>query len=77
LDYPQPDYNADQVVPAALVSEGMRQLFIYLDIELPVLRYRPQCVRCSTGQGGAVSRLAIDARAFGATKGITFTETQQ
>ncbi|WP_431282460.1 hypothetical protein ACQW02_24120 [Humitalea sp. 24SJ18S-53] len=73
-EYPCPYYIADHVVPKFLVSEGFRQLFLALDIELPDLLFRPQCQRCSNGQGGAVSRLAVRARAYGQTLGIVFDE---
>lgn len=73
-EYPCPDYIADHVVPKFLVTEGFRQLFEVLKIVSPPLRFRPQCQRCSNGQGGGVSALAVRAREYGRSLGIVFME---
>ena len=72
--FPCPGYVADHVVPKFLVSEGFRQLFLVLEIELPKLVFRPQCQRCSNSQGGEVAQLARRARDYGRILGIVFDE---
>lgn len=61
--YPAPDYHADHVFPREFCTSYMEQLFKALGLAYPSTFYlMPQCVKCSSNQGGTLTHLAKRAQ---------------
>jgi hypothetical protein len=63
-------YDADHVVPAGLIESGMKDVYQALGIELPPLRFRPHCKRCSNRQGPDVNKVVKEAQELASELGL-------
>lgn len=69
--FPAPDYHADHVFPKEFCTNYMEQIFEKMGLPYPTKFYlMPQCVKCSSNQGGTLSHLARRARAAAGKLGI-------
>lgn len=69
--FPAPDYHADHVFPREFCTHYMSVLFERLGLTYPTKFYlMPQCVKCSSNQGGTLSHLAGRAQEAARKMGI-------
>jgi ribosomal protein S18 acetylase RimI-like enzyme len=64
-------YHADHCPPKEFYTKYMTDLLGVLGITLPAWVAKPQCPRCSNGQGGAMTALVRDAKQLARSFGIT------